>query len=617
MAKKLRNIFVLFVLGFFLVWGVKGLIGFAERNGDVAGTIVKAANSGDETIQGLKDVYADYFLIGTAVSERDFSGSRLELLKQHFNLVTAENAMKPEYAYDRSGENFDFAEEDELVAKIEKEGLALHGHVLVWHQQTNERLFKDENGNYLSEEEAVANLRRHIRTAIEHYGDCVISWDVVNEAIMDNPPNPSDWRASLRLTGWLRTIGPDYVEIAFRTAKEVLKENGWDHIKLYYNDYNEDYQGKAEAIYQMVKELNEKYSEENNGELLIDGIGMQGHYNLNTDPENVRNSLEKFASLGVEIGVTELDVTAGSGGNLSEEDAQRQAQLYAQLFAIYKENAEHISRVTFWGMDDGSSWRSDQNPLLFTANLEPKLAYHAVVDPDSFLTDDETDEGRTRQGEAIYGTPVIDGEMDEIWHKAPELIIDRYQGAWQGANGVARALWDREHLYILVQVNDTELDHSNTDPAEQDSIVVYIDERNDKASEYEDDDAIYQVNIQNETTIIPESAGGGFASSTKVIDGGYIVEMRIPWNKITPRNVQTIGFDVQINDAKGGARQSVAIWNDETGRGQEDPSFFGELTLTGGGGLTGWMRVAFWIVVSVAAVGVVGAGYFIWKRKNR
>ena len=61
--------------------------------------------------------------------------------------------------------------------------------------------------------------------------------------------------------------------------------------------------------------------------------------------------------------MTELDVTAGSDGNLSEEDAQRQAQLYAQLFAIYKENAEHISRVTFWGMDDGSSWRSDQNPF--------------------------------------------------------------------------------------------------------------------------------------------------------------------------------------------------------------------------------------------------------------
>lgn len=71
-AKNLRKILVLFVLGFFPVWGVKGLIGFPERNGDVSGTIALAAYSGDEIVKGLKDVYADYFLIGTAVSERNF-----------------------------------------------------------------------------------------------------------------------------------------------------------------------------------------------------------------------------------------------------------------------------------------------------------------------------------------------------------------------------------------------------------------------------------------------------------------------------------------------------------------------------------------------------------------
>ncbi len=76
-----------------------------------------------------------------------------------------------------------------------------------------------------------------------------------------------------------------------------------------------------------------------------------------------------------------------------------------------------------------------------------------------------TREGRDR-GKLFNGTPVIDGEMAEIWQDAPEFLINRYQGAWQGATGGARALWDREHLYILVRVNDTELDHSNTDPAE-------------------------------------------------------------------------------------------------------------------------------------------------------
>src|SRR5690606_40355448 len=135
-------------------------------------------------------------------------------------------------------------------------------------------------------------------------------------------------------------------------TKEVLQKNGWDDVKLYYNDYNDDNQNKAEAIYQMVKEINEKYAAENNGDVLIDGIGMQGHYNINTNPENVRRSIEKFRSLeGVEISVTELDIMAGENGVQTEQEANRQAYLYAQLFQIYKEYSDDIARVTFWALD--------------------------------------------------------------------------------------------------------------------------------------------------------------------------------------------------------------------------------------------------------------------------
>ncbi|QGH36727.1 polysaccharide deacetylase family protein [Gracilibacillus salitolerans] len=531
----------------------------------------------EKDLTPIKDVYEDYFLIGNAVSNAEFEGTRMELLNMHHNLVTAENAMKPGYAYNDDRE-FDFTAEDALVGEALEQGLQIHGHVLVWHQQSDEWLHSDENGEPLSREEALENLRNHVQTTVEHFGPNVISWDVVNEAMIDNPPNPSDWKASLRQSGWYHAIGEDYVEQSFRAAKEVIDEKGWD-IKLYYNDYNDDNQNKAEAIYQMVKEINENYATENDGELLIGGVGMQGHYNLNTNPENVRRSMEKFISLGVEVGVTELDITAGSDNELTEQQANAQGYLYAQLFQIYREHAEDISRVTFWGLNDATSWRAEQSPLLFDKNLQAKPAYHAVIDPDTFIEEHELEETEANQATSSFGTPEIDGAIDDVWSDAPKLPVNRYQMAWQGANGTAKTLWDDENLYVLIQVSDSDLDDTNENAWEQDSIEVFVDENNAKTSFYEDGDGQYRVNFNNETSFNPESIADGFESATDVSDNGYTVEVKIPFKTITPSEDTEIGFDVQINDAKDGARESVATWNDTTGSSYQDTSVFGILTL--------------------------------------
>jgi endo-1,4-beta-xylanase len=525
----------------------------------------------------IKEVYKDDFLIGNAISTSDLEGNRLNLLNMHHNVVSAENAMKPIYAYNDAGE-FDFTAEDELVEKVLAQGLKMHGHVLVWHQQSNEALHTDNNGQPLSREVALNNLRNHVKTVVGHFGDKVISWDVVNEAIIDSPPNPADWKASLRQSGWYKSIGPDFVEQAFLAAKEVLDEKGWD-IKLYYNDYNDDNQSKAEAIYQMVKEINQKYAADHDGELLIDGIGMQAHYNKNTNPENVRLSLEKFISLGVEISVTELDITAGTNNVLTDQEAIAQGYLYAQLFKIYKEHAEHIARVTFWGLNDATSWRAAQSPLLFDKDLQAKLAYYAVIDPDKFIAENEPDEKEVNQGTAVFGKPSIDGTVDDVWSDAPELQVNRYQMAWQGANGVSKVLWDKENLYVLIQVSDSQLDKSSPNPWEQDSIEVFVDENNAKTSSYENGDGQYRVNFDNETSFNPQSIADGFESATHVSGNGYTVEVKIPLNTISPENNTKIGFDIQINDGKDGARQSAATWNDMTGLGYQDTSVFGELTL--------------------------------------
>jgi endo-1,4-beta-xylanase len=115
---------------------------------------------------------------------------------------------------------------------------------------------------------------------------------------------------------------------------------------------------------------------------------MQAHYTTTTNPANVRASIERFAQLGIEVHITELDVTvAGSSGQeaLTAEQELRQAVLYARLFVIFKEFKDVIERVTFWGLDDSTSWRADRFPLLFHRDLTPKLAYHAVINPEDFL----------------------------------------------------------------------------------------------------------------------------------------------------------------------------------------------------------------------------------------
>ncbi|MDR2417637.1 MAG: endo-1,4-beta-xylanase [Treponema sp.] len=330
-----------------------------------------------EDITPLKDAYTDFFPIGSIASGKDLSGLRLELLTRHFNIVTAENAMKPGELQPRKGE-FNFSAADAIVNTMLENGLAMHGHTLAWHQQTGAWMYTGSDSLPLSREEALENLATHAKTVVEHFKDRVVSWDVLNEAINDGLTTEvaTDWRASLRSSPWLQAIGDDYIEAVFLAAQEADPD-----AKLYYNDYNLNNQNKATAVYNMVKELNEKYPG------LIDGIGMQGHYDLNTNPADVERSIQQFISLGVEVSITELDISAGTDGRLSNDASLQQALLYARLFSIFRQYKENIGRVTIWGLDDGSSWRADRSPTLFDRSFRAKPAFYATIDPDAFIAE--------------------------------------------------------------------------------------------------------------------------------------------------------------------------------------------------------------------------------------
>lgn len=347
----------------------------------------------------LKDVYKDYFLIGTTSSGSRMTGDKLDIIKYHFNAFTPENEMKPS-SVQNVKDVFTFDTLNQQFARVL--GYNLIGHTLAWHSQTPTWMWGTPKP--LSAKKAKANLDDHIAAVLGTYGARLYSVDVVNEAFADGANN-ADWQANLRTgEGWYTALGPKWVEYAFVKAAKVVDAKGWK-CKLYYNDYNLDNPDKAKAVYDMVKDINARYAKERpNGKLLIEGIGMQAHYNENTVIADVEKSVKLFSSLpGVSISVTELDVTYANSGSLTPQQAKNQAIKYAQLFDIYKKNAAgpanggkgRIERVTFWGTNDADSWRGTSFPLLFDKNLRAKEAFKAILDTAKYLSNVIPPAGKT------------------------------------------------------------------------------------------------------------------------------------------------------------------------------------------------------------------------------
>jgi len=159
---------------------------------------------------------------------------------------------------------------------------------------------------------------------------------------------------------------------------------------LFYNDYNIERgavegKGKHASSMLLLKRLIKDGAP-------INGVGIQGHWHLDTNLEDVEKAISDYESLGLKIGISELDVTAsgensgafptrgGNGAPIPEEAFQRQAQIYGKLFEIFMKHSQSMSRVTFWGISDRRSWRANQKPLIFDPQLQPKPAYQSIID---------------------------------------------------------------------------------------------------------------------------------------------------------------------------------------------------------------------------------------------
>lgn len=194
--------------------------------------------------------------------------------------------------------------------------------------------------------------------------------------------------------------------------------------------------------------------------------------------------------------------------------------------------------------------------------------------------------GEKKVVRTVRGTPVIDGTIDKGWKKADEFTAKNFVLGSSGATARVRTMWDDDHLYILAEVTDPVLSKASPNAWEQDSVEIFVDANNAQTTRYEDDDAQYRINFDNERSFGGAAADGKIVSATKRVAGGYVVEAAIAVSGLPElekryRDEAFLGFDLQVNnDAAGdGVRTSVATWNDTTGMDYLDPSQFGALQL--------------------------------------
>lgn len=326
--------------------------------------------------QVMKDAFKDWFLIGLAgdIPTR-YSEVELQLAAEHFSAITPENCMKPESV--QPAENrWQFDRPDALVQWAKQNEMTVHGHTLVWHAQTPNWFFEGNDSAVIKQ-----RMKNHIQTLVGRYKGQLQSWDVVNEAINDGGNSESSTTENLRDSKWLQALGPEYLTLAFKFARQAAPE-----ATLYYNDYNIESGSKHASSMVLLRRLLDEGAP-------IDGVGIQGHWRSGQVPfDAIDKAITDYASLGLKVSVTELDITIrgesggqfgsrrfGSTASPSAEDLLKQAEDYAKLFEIFGKHKNVIERVTFWGLNDRRSWRRGQHPLLFDANNNPKPAYAKIL----------------------------------------------------------------------------------------------------------------------------------------------------------------------------------------------------------------------------------------------
>lgn len=365
---------------------------------DVTVTAKKSSNtvSAASAEKGLKDEFANYFRVGNILNGGTVQNSTItaSFLKD-YNSVECENETKPDATLVQSqcnGTNIGVSLKNaaSIMDFCVNNHLAMRGHTLVWHSQTPVWFFKenfDANGNWVSSAVMDQRMETYIKNMFEaiqtQYPELnLYAYDVANECISDDQNRTANYGGTREpgenISGqspWVQIYGSNaFVEKAFTYARKYAPES----CQLYYNDYNEYWDHKRDAIYSMCKSLYEKG--------LLDGIGMQSHINADYDGFSgvsaYTTTMKKFLSIGCDVQITELDITMENGKYTLQQQADKYKAIFQAAMDWNKNPTSdgRVKAVCIWGPDDANTWiKTENTPLLYDTNHQPKLAYTTLT----------------------------------------------------------------------------------------------------------------------------------------------------------------------------------------------------------------------------------------------
>ncbi|MFE9447286.1 endo-1,4-beta-xylanase [Streptomyces sp. NPDC006739] len=313
-----------------------------------------AAHAADTPLRDL--AAAKGKVIGTAVTGSKLTGAYGDIAGAQFSSLTPGNAMKWGTVEPAQG-TFDWTEADQIVAFAQAHNQQVRGHTLVWHNQNPSWL---TNGSW-TPAQLSGLLQNHISTEVGRYKGKIASWDVVNE--------PFNEDGTYRPTLWYDGLGADYIANALTWAHAADPA-----AKLYINDYNvEGVNAKSTALYNLVKSLKARG-------VPIDGVGLQAHLILGQVPSTLQQNIQRFADLGVDVAITELDIRMALPAD-SAKLAQQKADFTSVVAACVA--VTRCVNVTVWGFTDSDSWVPGTFPgygaaTPYDENYAPKPAYYGI-----------------------------------------------------------------------------------------------------------------------------------------------------------------------------------------------------------------------------------------------